>query len=105
VQSVLIPLISLVCGMLILAARRGRVTAIASGMLAAFSLETILTFAPGFVQPVGAPADIQLDLGCSAAMLGGVLLAVAGLLATRHRRAQRSLPDPYGFPAGSAGPR
>lgn len=89
-QTYLVTLLGLLSGVLILAARQRRVAALASGVLVACSLETFLLYFPAFLLALtaGAPAEFEstVFLEGLAGLLGGGLMAAAGLLALWRQR-------------------
>jgi hypothetical protein len=86
VEPVGVALLGIVLGVLLMIIRKGRLTAIAAGMLIAFGIQTVFlflgyalgfsfaTYKPGIAGPVG--------------VLGGLLLACAGVMGAASRTAR-----------------
>jgi hypothetical protein len=81
-----VALLGIILGVLLMVIRRGRLLAVAAGMLLAFGIQTVFLFL-GYALGLDYGAN-KPGVGGAAGILGGLLLACAGVMAAAARTAQ-----------------
>jgi hypothetical protein len=103
VEPVGVAALAIVGGVLLLAVRRGRLPAVAAGMLAAFGIQTVFLFL-GYTLGYDNSGN-QVSAGGPVGIVAGILLVVAGFLGLGSLRdqatAQNPAPGPVPPPGGA----